>query len=146
MRAAADDAFPNETGGLLMGHVQAGGAEITTVIGAGPDAVMTRCSFTPDRDWQYEQIDCLFYGTRGAVTYVGEWHSHPSRSISLSGLDRSLLREISETPAARCQTPLMGVLAGGGEEGWAEAFFRYEPQAGLPWRRVRRLRHMVVAS
>jgi len=146
MRAAAADAFPNETGGLLMGFVRAGRAEVTTVIGAGPQAVMKRRSFTPDRDWQYEQIDRLFYETDGAIRYLGEWHSHPSGSTSLSGLDRSLLGEIAEAPAAQCQTPLMALLAGGGAEEWTEAFFHYVPQARFPWRRTRRIQYAVLAG
>jgi len=141
---AADSAFPNETGGLLMGFVRAEHAEITTIIGAGPEAVMTRRSFMPDRDWQYEQIDRLYNDTNGAITYLGEWHSHPSGSTSLSGLDRSLLREIAETPAAQCQTPLMALLAGGGAEEWTEAFFQHVPQQRVPWRRVRGIRHRVL--
>lgn len=144
MRSAADNAFPNETGGLLMGWVYADGIEVTTVIGAGPGAIMSPRSFTPDRDWQYEQIDRLFYDTNGAIRYLGEWHSHPSASTGLSGLDRSLLRDIAATPASQCQTPVMGILAGGGKSKWIDAFFQYEPRTRVPWRHVQTIRYRVL--
>ena len=146
MRAAADDAFPNETGGLLMGFVQAERIDVVKIIGAGPEAVLSRSSFTPDRDWQYEQIDRLFSETGGAIRYLGEWHSHPTGSTHLSALDRSLLREIAATPAAQCGTPLMAILAGGGDGRWTDVFFRYAARTYVPWRCVQTVHHQVLCD
>ena len=141
MQSAADHAYPNETGGLLMGFVQAKTIHVAHSIGAGPDALLRRDSFTPDRDWQYDEIDRLFSDTSGAIRYLGDWHSHPSGSTSLSALDRSLLRDIATTPAAQCETPLMAVLAGGGNGAWTEVFFQYAPRTYVPWRSVQRIHH-----
>jgi len=144
MRAAASSSFPNETGGLLMGFDRAGGIEVALVIGAGPAAPECPDSFTPDRDWQYTEIDRLFEQTQGTIRYLGDWHTHPLRGTDLSALDRSLLREISTTPAAQCNEPLMAVLAGGGERPWIDAFFRYSRRAYVPWQSVQRVHYRVL--
>ena len=106
--------FPLETGGTFMGWwADPTTAAVTATIGPGPKAIHERYHFQPDQDWQLEQIAHHYEASGRRETYLGDWHSHPTKtSTTLSWADRRTLRLIISTPSARCPTPLMGILWG----------------------------------
>jgi integrative and conjugative element protein (TIGR02256 family) len=107
-------AFPMESGGVLMGR-RVGRHEwlVDQVVGPGPSAHHSRYRFSPDLDYQREQIAQRFIETQGQSTYLGDWHSHPqARHGRLSYLDRHVLGKIMDTPEAQRPTPLMMILWG----------------------------------
>lgn len=126
MLIEARDKFPFETGGVLLGYSTHFTARIEATIGPGPLAIHDRTSFTPDRDWQYLQIDDAFVGAGQTIQYLGDWHSHPSGPTSPSATDRELLRSTSLDPASQCERPLM-VILGRDDEIWAAEFFSFTP-------------------
>ena len=49
-------------------------------------------------------------GSENEVTYLGDWHSHPSSTSSLSLLDKRTLTKIATTDEANCKNPIMLIL------------------------------------
>src|ERR1044071_2697827 len=110
---------PNETGGALMGYRAEGGdLVITNLIGPGPGALHKRHAFVPDQAYHEREIARLYEESGRSAVYLGDWHSHPNGSCSLSPRDRRTLRTIAAAPEARVPEPLM-LIVGGGPETWS---------------------------
>jgi integrative and conjugative element protein (TIGR02256 family) len=102
-----------ETGGALMGYRHGADAVITTIIGAGPDALHERHNFEPDQEWQVAAIARHYEASGRRETYIGDWHTHPdAKTAHLSWTDRRVLRRIINTPSARAPNPVMIVFYG----------------------------------
>ena len=100
-----------ETGGLLLGYwATPTEAVITHSTVAGPNAVHERARFVPDTLHDEEQVVRVFESTDGVSTYLGDWHTHPNSSGSLSWRDRKTLKVIASDPGAAADQPLMIVL------------------------------------
>lgn len=112
LKREASDAVPLETGGCLMGYWVAEFTEvvITEVIGPGPKAMHGKWYFFPDTSWQAKQIAKIYSDSNRLITYLGDWHSHPTTTISLSVIDRWTMMRIGQHKPARVRAPLMGVV------------------------------------
>lgn len=97
-----------------MGYMNddASGVVITHVIGPGPRATHNRASFIPDYPYQETEIGRLYNESERTLVYLGDWHSHPNGSASLSGTDRRALVNIANFPEARINSPIMILLSG----------------------------------
>ncbi len=113
MIQAATQSHPNETGGMLLGWLNPARNEavVTTALGAGPSAEYEPTSFHPDSDWQQSRLEEIYERTAGVVTFLGDWHVHPSGGFGLSRQDRRTMKHTATTVEARCSHPLMGLLA-----------------------------------
>ena len=129
----ASEFHPIETGGVLMGYWwRPDTAVVTATIGAGPHAHRDRHHFEPDQQWQLAEIARHYRESDRRETYLGDWHSHPdAKTGHLSYKDRSVLRRIINTPAARAETPLMLVFHGP-HDNWQGAMWK----ASLKPRRI----------
>lgn len=121
-------ALPHETGGLLLGWSRETDIVITRAVGPGPRALHRPTNFTPDRDWQYAQIDKFYEESGRTLEYLGDWHTHPGGLPYPSDLDIELLRDIASTPESRCPRPIMGILTNDPNERWSATFHLYRPQ------------------
>lgn len=113
----ADLAFPDETGGILLGWRNGGDVVVRDVVDAGPRAERWATGMRPDAAYQAAEVTTAFEASDGAITYLGDWHSHPRTAASVSGRDRKTLRNIASDADAECPEPLM-LIVGGGEPGW----------------------------
>ena len=113
MRAEAERAHPNETGGMLLGWTNPGEnlIAVCAVTGPGPNAAHHLTAFEPDTAWQQRHLDAVYTATDGSVTFVGDWHTHPSGGFGMSRRDRRTMRHTARTSEARTPHPLMGLLA-----------------------------------
>lgn len=113
MRREAERAHPNETGGMLLGwsNPDENLVAVATVVGPGPTATHLPTRFVPDGTWQQTHLEHVYSATGGQVTFVGDWHSHPSGGFGMSRQDRQTMRQTARTPEARIRHPLMGLLA-----------------------------------
>ncbi len=113
MRAEAERAHPDETGGMLLGWTNPDEnlTAVCTVTGPGPTATHNPTSFEPDTAWQQQHLDAIYAATDGAITFIGDWHTHPSGGFGMSRRDRRTMRHTARTTAARTPHPLMGLLA-----------------------------------
>ena len=111
MAEEAEEHHPNETGGVLLGHRTGFDVVVREVVDAGPAAVRTTTGMRPDHAYQVRAIREAFEATDGAVTYLGDWHSHPDGSAAISGRDRRTLRNIARERDAYCPEPVLLILA-----------------------------------
>ena len=111
MEAEGRSFLPLETGGVLLGWRTAGRTHVAVATGPGPRAQHRRRSFTPDADWQEHIIATAYEASERRVTYLGDWHTHPGGSPTLSDMDMRTLEVIACHPEARCPDALMLVLA-----------------------------------
>jgi integrative and conjugative element protein (TIGR02256 family) len=119
----ANDRFPSETGGILLGRwVEAERAIITQIIGPGPHAKHRRASFEPDYEFQEAEIAKAHASADLGCEYLGDWHSHPRGPLSPSSTDMRVLHKIASYPAARCKDPTMCIISGGPY--WAASAWR----------------------
>jgi integrative and conjugative element protein (TIGR02256 family) len=114
MLAEADRVFPDETGGVLVGYWAVPFQEVvlTDAIGPGPRALHQSQRFVPDSEYQEVEIARYYLKSRRLHTYLGDWHTHPNSTSSLSRPDRKALKTIARHPAARAPMPIMAILAG----------------------------------
>lgn len=115
MNAEADAQSPRETGGILLGYWAHDPAVpvITGAIGPGPHAVHETHRFIPDYKFHEQEIARRYLQSKGALEYLGDWHTHPGHTGDLSKRDYSTLVRIAYSRSARVQQPLMLILAHG---------------------------------
>jgi integrative and conjugative element protein (TIGR02256 family) len=128
MREEAVRAFPFETGGVLLGYWAREYEEVvvTHATGPGPRAVHRMHSFVPDAEYQEAEVARLYEESGRVSTYLGDWHSHPLGTVSLSRRDRRTLRHIAGHREARAPVPIMAVI-GGGDPDWFLGVWRFAP-------------------
>jgi integrative and conjugative element protein (TIGR02256 family) len=114
----AEDYRPQETGGILLGHRSGIDVVVREIAGAGPGAVRTTTGMRPDHEYQVRAVRQAFTASHGAVTYLGDWHSHPEGSGELSPRDRRTLRNIAFERDAFCPEPVLLILASRGSGVW----------------------------
>ena len=110
----ANDKAPLETGGVLLGYTgrDCGEYVILRVLGPGPCAIHKRERFVPDHDYHLREISNLYARSGHRLTYLGDWHTHPFGSTTLSRRDERTLQRIAKYGPARIATPLMLIMGG----------------------------------
>jgi len=127
MSILASNAYPNETGGLLIGYDAGNGLVITAITGPGPNAIHKPNTLTPDYAYHDAEIERIYSESGRRHTYLGDWHSHPDGGSMLSSKDKRTLRAIAEYQPARAPSPIMGILDGGPP--WRFAAWRHFPRS-----------------
>ena len=114
MAAESARTFPLETGGVLMGYIDASGeqAVVHACTGPGPHAMHGAASFVPDHEFHEREVARIYAESGRVWSYLGDWHSHPNGRLGLSTDDRNTLGRIARSVAARVPHPLMAVIAG----------------------------------
>jgi integrative and conjugative element protein (TIGR02256 family) len=114
MVAEARGTEPLESGGVLLGWQDGQGMELVVarIVGPGPRAVHRRTRFSPDDDWQREQIADAYVASGRTVSYLGDWHSHPGGGDTPSRRDERTARRIARSRSARARRPVMLILSG----------------------------------
>lgn len=111
--AEAERALPFETGGAFLGYWSKPEHEVvvTHAVGPGPKALHARDRFVPDSEFHEKEIAYRYTDSERLLSYLGDWHSHPQGTGSLSSTDRRTLKLIADHQPARATTPIMGVLS-----------------------------------
>jgi len=111
MFSICDKAFPNETGGLLLGHYTPSldCAIITTVCGPPEDSGAGRNWF---RRGTKGLKAMLSKSWKSGVYYVGEWHAHPGGGATPSPTDRSQMLHVATNGNFECKVPLLIIVGG----------------------------------
>jgi integrative and conjugative element protein (TIGR02256 family) len=137
-RRLGEEAFPRETGGVLMGWHNETRQEVVVVhaVGPGPMGMHGSHRFEPDNDYHLVAVADVYQRSGRTVTYLGDWHTHPNGSTSLSRRDKTTLGGIATHGPSRCPSPLMVVLAGNPEDGWHAAAHTWAPRRVLLWERA----------
>lgn len=101
-----------ETGGVLIGSADSDVVWIEEALGPGPNAKHGRYSFEPDAPYDAQRIAEAYEVSGRRLTYLGDWHTHPSGEPYLSARDVATLKTIAAYHPARMRSPVMIVVAG----------------------------------
>lgn len=85
---------PNETGGVLVGHVSYTNQcmTIVDVLPAPPDSIKEPCLFILGTEGLKKNIHHLEQMSNGKFTYLGTWHSHPGGGKQSKTDEKTLMR------------------------------------------------------
>lgn len=111
--AAASCSGQAEAGGVLLGAYRGADMEVTGLTRPGPMDQRRLYSFTRTDPLHDAANRLAWERSGGTVSYVGEWHSHPSGRVTPSSLDLGTWR----SEARRCARPMVFVLVVPGQ--WA---------------------------
>jgi integrative and conjugative element protein (TIGR02256 family) len=114
-------AFPNETGGVLLGYIdqKVRTIYVVDVLPAPPDSEAESDGFTRGSQGLQEMLKSVQTKTANIVSYLGEWHSHPrGMSASPSMLDVELLAYLAKMLEYNGLPALM-LIVGEAEETWS---------------------------
>ncbi|MEX0655325.1 MAG: Mov34/MPN/PAD-1 family protein [Phycisphaeraceae bacterium] len=131
----ADHHHPEETGGVLLGYWINDGTDvvITKAVGPGPEAGHRRYGFTPDHQYQEQEIARFYEASGRRLGYLGDWHSHPEGPTKLSRRDCRTLKRIARFGPARNPWPIMLILG----NHWNVGLWQAKRSAScLPWRTI----------
>jgi integrative and conjugative element protein (TIGR02256 family) len=106
MVSESENMAPHETGGLLVGTIEADCVCIEVATGPGPNAVHLPHRFKRDGKYSQEVLDDVVQGSEGMIDYLGEWHSH-SQDMGPSILDMKSMLWIAKNPDYHVQTPIL---------------------------------------
>lgn len=124
-------AEPEETGGILLGYWGPSREEVVVVeaTAPGPHAITGKKAFTPDYEHDRELVAQRYRSSRGRITYLGDWHSHPDSETAPSIRDLRTLRRIADAEVARVEVPMMALV--GGVEAWGLSVWAWWGTTGL---------------
>lgn len=98
MMVKRQERSPNETGGVLIGNCDSlrNRLYIVDMVFAPSDSIESPNSFIRGSESLPEKLIEISKKTHGSLYYVGEWHSHPTSSTSMSRHDEILLDVVTE--------------------------------------------------
>jgi integrative and conjugative element protein (TIGR02256 family) len=110
----AAHAYPNETGGVLVGHYDDSHhvATVEKLTPKAPDSVAGRSAFLRGAKSIGRFLRRLWDTTNPKLHYLGEWHTHPDGSEVASPTDRCTMRSITDDERALCPEPILLILGG----------------------------------
>jgi integrative and conjugative element protein (TIGR02256 family) len=103
-----------ETGGILFGQIDdfLKVIWITVASGPPPDSIASESGFVCGTRGVASMNAELIARTRGAVSFIGMWHTHPGSAPKPSPTDRSAMRELLGSPDFRGRQLLMLIVGG----------------------------------
>lgn len=98
-----------ETGGILIGYwTKSGDIVITHASSPGLKAYNGYFSFEIDAVYCQGYLNYIFDTTGGALSYLGEWHTHPlGYGLNLSSTDMLNMHHIAKDKSYKCSTPVV---------------------------------------
>lgn len=102
--------YPNECGGILVGHIEGDTATVENII------IPTRFLSSPVffrrmASFINKCLQKIFKQSNGKTIYLGEWHSHPDGWPVPSSTDCQTMRKIAQHDGVRIQTPLLLIIS-----------------------------------
>ena len=96
--------YPNETGGVLVGHCDFSRNRlyIVDMVFSPEDSIESPNSYIRGCASLPEKMADISKHTHNNLYYVGEWHSHPTSNTEMSNDDKTLLSVITEWSEAEC--------------------------------------------
>ena len=112
MRTDREKALPNETGGVLIGAYDIARKRIYVVcqVRAPEDSISSPTSFIRGCANLPEHLKYIHETTLDNLTYIGEWHSHPSANTQRSTDDIKLHKAIVDYNRENCLPGCMMIL------------------------------------
>lgn len=121
VRQFREQRLPAETGGILIGAVdhQYRIVYVVDALPAPPDSSEELTGFVRGSHRLTEALEQIEEITAKQLTYVGEWHSHPTgSSVRPSKLDRNLLKWLTDKMTPASLPAVMLIVGGRGQYAW----------------------------
>ena len=112
MQTDRRSALPNETGGVLIGAYDIARKRVYVVcqVKAPEDSISSPTSFIRGCANLPERLEYIYMTTLDNLTYIGEWHSHPSANTQKSMDDKKLHKAIVDYNRENCLPGCMMIL------------------------------------
>ena len=112
LRVARNEKLPNETGGVLIGSFDVARRTIYVVDATEAPADSRECpnGFLRGLEGLQEQVNAIQEATSGMLGYIGEWHSHPTRNVAPSSLDKDVVKWVKQTLDDEGQVGVVGIV------------------------------------
>ena len=112
MQTDRRSALPNETGGVLIGAYDIARKRVYVVcqVKAPDDSISSPTSFIRGCANLPERLEYIYKTTLDNLTYIGEWHSHPSANTQKSMDDEKLHKAIVDYNRENCLPGCMMIL------------------------------------
>jgi integrative and conjugative element protein (TIGR02256 family) len=123
------EAWPTETGGVLIGHYTADHrcALVSQVLPAPSDSHSGPAWFHRGVAGLQQELESLWQNQ--GWYYLGEWHLHPGGVPLPSATDYRQMHAIATDEQYKCPEPLLLVLAGAPSQSWRLGVFVF-PRGG----------------
>jgi integrative and conjugative element protein (TIGR02256 family) len=117
-----------ETGGILIGYKSDNSIVVTNAIGPGPNAKHSFFNFKRDVKYCNEKLLQYFKESKGVLTYLGEWHTHPFGRPIPSQQDDKEMYGITKTEIYQNDTPIL-IIGRNKKKGLVLGSFIYEKKS-----------------
>lgn len=109
IRKQAFEAFPNETGGFLVGKYSTDNNTAIVSLALTPVKITSGPTcFLRETDGMESVWDELY---KKGLVYLGEWHSHPNGSSMYSATDKKALTNIAGSETVVINNPIMLIVS-----------------------------------
>lgn len=109
IRKQAFEAFPNETGGFLVGKYSADNNTAIVSLVLSPVKITSGPTFFQRETDGMESLWDELY--KEGLVYLGEWHSHPNGSSMYSATDKNALTNIAHSETVVINNPIMLIVS-----------------------------------
>lgn len=82
-----------ESGGILLGKLYQNRMEVVRATIPSKWDKSSRTRFVRNKDTAQLIVDYEFLNSGGQIIYLGEWHTHPEKNASPSGIDVKMIRD-----------------------------------------------------
>lgn len=109
---------PDETGGILTGrYTNETSGQIIRASDPPPDSIQSPTTFLRGT----EEVDEALKESREryGLYYLGEWHTHPSKTPELSDQDRKEMQSIANNESYECPHPFLIIIGGNAQTGFS---------------------------
>lgn len=103
------EAFPNETGGFLVGKYSAGNNTATVSLVLTPVKIISSPTCFQRETVGMESVWDELY--KEGLVYLGEWHSHPNGNSMYSATDKKALTNIARSETVVINNPIMLIVS-----------------------------------
>lgn len=126
-------AYPNETGGILVGRILSS-KEATILAIVTPTSIhATPTSF--DRDLSGTENLWQEFSKEG-LEYIGEWHSHPNGTSDFSNTDKKAMEEVVNDDHVALKTPIMLIVAIDNKDIISHSFYLYKHSKLIKYKKM----------
>ena len=106
MHAEMDKVWRTETGGVLVGYLEADTLFVTSASGPGSRAELRMFSVLIDGVHGRDFCSSAFADSHGKVDYVGDWHCHLAFCIRPSAQDHQAMQIMADFKDSPTTTPI----------------------------------------
>jgi integrative and conjugative element protein (TIGR02256 family) len=130
--ASSSTGLRAETGGSLFGQIDGAGMVVWITeasdlpVGSTASPVEIQLNTIADREHNEE----LIRQSRGAVSFIGLWHSHPNSEAAPSPTDLATMEALANSDQPERMRPLLLLILGSGNGQW-EDYLMYGKRPGL---------------